>query len=106
MPHPRRSQGMSLLEVQISALLAAMIFAGMALTLSAFGDQLRWLQSGTHYRGRVSPVGLVACEPETIRPGEDLTGKFMVDVRGLMDDGGAYIMTVERRPALATDCGR
>jgi hypothetical protein len=51
-------------------------------------------------------VGLVAFEPESIRPGEDLTGKYMVDVRGVLDDGGAYVVVVERRPASATDCGR
>ena len=103
---PRRTQGLSLLEVQISAILAAMVFAGLALTLSVFGEQLKWLQTSTFYRGKVSPVGLLACEPESIKPGESLTGKFFVDVRGLMEDGGAYIVTVERRPAKSTDCGR
>lgn len=102
----RTRRGLSLLEVQVSALLAAMVFAGLAVTLSVFGEQIRWLQTGTFHRGKASPVGLLACEPEIIKPGEDLTGKYMVDVRGLLEDGGAYIVVVERRPAASTDCGR
>jgi hypothetical protein len=97
---------MSLLEVQVSALVAVLVFAGLAVTLDSFTGQIGWVQSTAFYRGRMTPTGIVASEPEVIIPGQDLTGKFIVDVRGLVDDEGKYIVTVERKAATAGDCGR
>lgn len=101
-----RKHGMSLLEVQVSALVAVLVFAGLALTLDSFSTQIGWLQSTSFHRGRNTPSGFVVSQPEAIIPGESLTGKYNVDVRGLVDDEGTYIVTVERKAAAAGDCGR
>lgn len=101
-----RTDGMSLLEVQISALVAVLVFAGLAVTLDTFSTQIGWIQSTSFHRGKLTPTGVVVSQPEVIIPGESLTGKYNVDVRGVVDDEGKYVVTVERKAATAGDCGR
>ena len=99
----RRPLGFSLLEVQISALMAAFVFAGMALTLKMQGDQITWLEDRAAYRGTTAPVSFVAIEPQLITPG--ISGRFTVDVQNVVEEGNTYTVTVLRRSTVAGDCG-
>ena len=97
--------GFSLLEVQISALLAAFVFAGLALTLNVQTDQVAWLESHTASRGTTAPAAFIAASTQVVNPATAVTGKFAVDVQAVTDEGSTLTLTVQRRPAAAGDCG-
>lgn len=97
--------GFSLLEVQISALLAAFVFAGLALTLTMQTGQLTWLESHTASRGTTAPAAFVAVSIQSINPAQSQAGRFTVDVQNVVDEGSTLTVTVQRRAAGPGDCG-
>lgn len=101
----KRSAGFSLLEIQISALLAAFVFAGLALTLTMQADQVAWLESHSASTGTTAPTAFVAASTRVVNPATPLTGRFEVDVQSVVEDGPTLVVTVQRRAAAADDCG-
>lgn len=101
----RRPAGFSLLEIQISALLAAFVFAGLALTLSMQADQIAWLEGRAASVGTTAPTAFVAASTHVVNPTAPLAGRFEVDVQSVTEDGPTLTVTVQRRAAASGDCG-
>jgi hypothetical protein len=114
---PRRTPGFSLLEVQISVLLAALAFSGLSLLLTMQAEQLRWAErggsdiatytGGTYSAGAVTQYGVMSIQSESLTTGTAISSLyFMTMDKVTVDALGSLTADVVRNSASSSDCGR